>query len=310
MSRSSRRRAAAVLVLVASTALVAGGTAEASGGPRVDRPKVVPSKDSTFAGANTGAIPDATPNGGSCGTATTPGTRTVTFAVSGVVGPVSDVSVSVTLAHTWGADVALTLVAPDATSQSVMTRPTATSGTSCGSANDWAGTYTFHDQATQNFWTALAAGSPAAPGSYRAGGTAFDSTPVALTTPFTSVADPNGTWTLRVQDYGVGQTGTISAAALTLRGKDFAPCTAASARTAAAQAAVKSAVQRAAKARSGLRRAKAALAKAKRSGTAAQVKEARRHTKKAKARRTRAEAALTAARTALAAAAAAQAAVC
>jgi subtilisin-like proprotein convertase family protein len=308
--RRKGARVVALLALVTSAALVAGVTADvAAAKPRHHGValKTLPSKEFSFAGANTGAIPDAT--GAGCGTAvTTTGTRNVTFAVSGLVAPISNVSVTVTLTHAWGSDVALTLIAPNAVQSSVMTRPNAATATACGSGNDWNGTYTFNDQATLNFWTAHAGGIPAS-GNYRAAA-ALASTPINLTTPFVPLTDPNGTWTLRVQDTGVADVGTISAATLKITAKDPAPCATATAKVSAAQAAVGAAGNKAAAAATKVQKAKAKLKKAKKSGNAVKIRKAKKALKKAKKAKKAADAALTAAQAALAAAQAEQAAVC
>jgi subtilisin-like proprotein convertase family protein len=308
--RRKGARVVALLALVTSAALVAGVTADvAAAKPRHHgvAAKTLPSKEFSFAGANTGPIPDATGTG--CGTAvTTTGTRNVTFAVSGLVAPISNVSVTVDLTHTWGSDIALTLIAPNAVTAPVMIRPNATTATGCGNGNNLLGVYTFNDQATLNFWTAQAAGVPAS-GNYRAAA-ALASTPVSLTTPFLPLTDPNGTWTLRVQDTGVADTGTINAATLKITAKDPAPCATATAKVSAAQAAVGAAGNKAAAAATKVQKAKAKLKKAKKSGNAVKIRKAKKALKKAKKAKKAADAALTAAQAALAAAQAEQAAVC
>jgi subtilisin-like proprotein convertase family protein len=315
-TRRTGARAAALLALVTSAALVAGVTADVaaakSGGQSRGHhgvtAKTLPSKVFSFTGANTGAIPDATTNTGACGTATNAGTRDVTFTVSGTTAPLSNVSVSVSLTHAWGSDVALTLIAPNAVQSSVMSRPNAPSAVHCGNGNDWNGNYTFNDQATLNFWTAQAAGIPAS-GSYRAAG-AFSSSPITLSAPFLPLANVNGTWILRVQDMGVGDVGTISAATLDITAKDSAPCAAATAKTAAAQAVLGAAGNKASSAATSLQKAKAKLKSAKRSGNPAKIKKAKKRVKRAKGIKKDADAAVASAQAATAAALAAQAAVC
>ena len=189
-------RAAALLAALTTAALVAGAAADvAAARPgrhhHATTDRALPDKELTFVGADTGAIPDQAVTGSSaCGGSGVPGFRDVTFAVSGLTAPIGDVSVTVTLQHPDGGEVALTLIAPNTVSQPVMWRPTATGPTSCGSDHELNGTYTFNDRATGDFWTALAAGSPAAPGTYRATGTSFTSTPINLTPAFQPLTDP------------------------------------------------------------------------------------------------------------------------
>jgi subtilisin-like proprotein convertase family protein len=307
------RRVVALLAVVTSAALVAGVTAEVASAERAHRShhavtaKTLPSKVFSFTGTNTGAIPDATGTPNNCNQ--TEGTRDVSFVVSGAAGPITDVSVTMVLAHTWGSDVIATLIAPGGSPTSpIMLRPTSPSAPTCGSGNDFNGTYTFNDQATLNIWTALTAGNPAS-GAYRATGP-FVSTPINLTAAFASVANPNGTWILRMQDKGTGDTGTISGATLNLTAKDPAPCTAATAKTAAAQGALGTAASKASSAAAALDKAKAKLKKAKASGNPAKIKKAKKRVKAAKASKKAADAAVVSAQAALAAAQAAQSAVC
>jgi subtilisin-like proprotein convertase family protein len=318
-TRPARRRkvarAATLLALLTSAALVAGVTADVAAarsghqarGHHGVTAKALPSKVFNFVGANTGAIPDATGIANTCNQ--TAGTRDVTFAVSGLTAPITNVSVSMALTHTFGSDLSATLIAPDGMIQSpIFTKPT-TVNTTCGVNSDFTGsTYTFNDQATLNFWTALSAGTPAA-GAYRATG-ANSSTALALSAAFSSVSSPNGTWTLRITDTGTGDTGTIVSAGLALTASDAVPCAAATAKLAAAQAALVDAANKAAAAAKALQKAKSKLKAAKKTGNAAKIKKVKKRVKTAKANKSAGDAVVATAQAAVAAAQLEKAAVC
>ncbi len=174
-----------------------------------------------FPGTGTGAIPDST------GGPQAPGTPlNVTFAVTGITGAPTNVEVSMTATHSWVGDLKAVLIAPDATTFTLFGYTGATTATSFGSSADLSGTYNFKDSAAGvNWWTA-AATSPLAPGDYRTTVSGPTTNPAAvtnLTTAFSAVSNPNGNWTLRVTDGGAGDTGTVSAASLTLVGSAAAP---------------------------------------------------------------------------------------
>ncbi len=192
------------------------GQAAASGG-WVAPPPV------TFAGANVGAIPD--PASGNCWGAFVPTPRNITFVVTDVLGPPSNVELSTTFSpiHSWVGDVRATLIAPNGASHIVFGRTGATTSTDSGDRSDLAGPYVFKDSAVGvNWWTealnrldleALSAGN------YRTttgGGVVGAGTNTLMTPAFSGVRNPIGTWTLRVEDGCSGDTGTISAATLTL----------------------------------------------------------------------------------------------
>lgn len=174
----------------------------------------------TVTGTNTGAIADGT------GTNTCGAPRNVAFAVTGARIPTVATSVSFTGTHTYIGDLQVQLIGPGGSPTfpifAFVGRQTATD---FGDDSDVTGTYVFQDGATLNLWTA-AAGVNAGivpPGTYRtqaAGPFANDSPGPAFTSimsAFTGVANPNGTWTLRFLDCAAADTGTISAASLTLQ---------------------------------------------------------------------------------------------
>jgi uncharacterized repeat protein (TIGR01451 family) len=166
-----------------------------------------------------GAIPDNLP--------ATP--RDVTFTVAGITGAPTNVEVSHTYApaHTWAGDINVNLIAPNATSFVIYGR-TGQTGASAGDSSDLSGPYNFKDSAAGvNWWTAAntaGAAAPVPPGDYRT--TAAGPQPVITTSPvtnltaaFAGVANANGLWTLRFTDNAAGDTGSVSAASLTITGQ-------------------------------------------------------------------------------------------
>lgn len=172
-------------------------------------------------GTGTGAIPD---DAATCGTPGTP--LTVSFDVSGVTAAVSGVRISVTGTHTWVGDVALTLAAPGGSPGMLLFAKTgSTTPTGAGDSSDLAGPYDFADDATGDWWaqaTAAAATDPIPSGGYRTsqtGGTpSGGGTPTSLAATFGGLppASANGTWTLTATDQCAQDSGSISAATLTI----------------------------------------------------------------------------------------------
>lgn len=178
----------------------------------------------TYTGTNTGAIPDGSNPAPTCGSP-----RDIQFLVSGFSGGFGSASVSFTMnpQHSWVGDLQVSLIAPDLTSHLLFSRVGANSATDFGDNSNLDGTYTFNDLATSNIWTVATAGNTnfdITNGSYRtqaAGPNATDSPGPAFTSMNAAFAgmDPaniNGTWTLRFLDCAGGDTGTVSAASLTL----------------------------------------------------------------------------------------------
>jgi subtilisin-like proprotein convertase family protein len=177
----------------------------------------------TFPGTNAGAIPDGLPPlaAQTCNAAP----RVINFAVAGITGPnVSRVTVDMTLTHSFVGDLSVTLAAPGGAPSLVIYRFVgATTATSFGLGSDLSGLYSFADAATgPNFWTAAAV-NPVATGAYRttASGGAGQTNPppvTSLNTTFVGVtaAQANGTWTLTFLDCAQGDTGTVTAANLTI----------------------------------------------------------------------------------------------
>ena len=101
----------------------------------------------TFGGANFGAIPDAT--SGNCWGAFVPTPRNVTFNVSGVPGPPTNVELSTTHSpiHSWVGDVRATLIAPNGASHIVFHGQARRHRADRATPSDLAGPYTFKDSA-------------------------------------------------------------------------------------------------------------------------------------------------------------------
>lgn len=180
----------------------------------------------TFAGANLGGIPD------SLGCGPTPGTpRNVTFGVAGLSGNVSNVAISMTIGspnHTWMGDIVATLIAPNGASHTLFGVTLSTTATGIGDSSDLGGTYDFTDSAAAppsgGWWqeaTARTATQVMTPGTYRTtasggAGQTNPAPPTNMNASFAGVSVPNGTWTLRLTDGCTGDTGSITAATLTV----------------------------------------------------------------------------------------------
>ncbi len=172
-----------------------------------------------------GAIPDSPAGGTICGDyASAP--KDVSFTVSGLANAApTNVAVSFSVTHSWVGDLIVTLRAPGGTpSKIIFAQTTAAAATDCGDDSDLIGPYNFLDTApaTPTFWNAAVtanATTAVAAGSYRAttpGGGAGGGVVTTITSAFTGVTNPNGTWTLRFHDGGAGDTGSVTAATLTI----------------------------------------------------------------------------------------------
>lgn len=177
----------------------------------------------TFNGSNYGAIPDG---GNTC---PQPGAaRDVTFAVTGVPQrQLADVRVTgLAIAHTFVGDVTATLIAPNGALVSLFGRTGATTAGAFGDNSNLVGPYAFADTDTPDpggWWAAATAAvdtnATVASGTYRAsqvGGAGATGATVDLTAAFAGVANPNGTWTLRFTDGCSADTGSVTAATLSL----------------------------------------------------------------------------------------------
>lgn len=169
-------------------------------------------------GTNLGAIADG---GNPC---PSPGaSRFVTFPVVGAHGNLAAVAVDATLAHTWVGDLDVRLIEPGSLEQWLFSRVGAVTASCFGFSSDLAGAYTFRDGEMEfkedHLWDA-AQSSPVPSGAYRTtepgGASAFwpDITDLTSTYVLGGVDEPNGTWTLRLRDMNLFETGSISAATL------------------------------------------------------------------------------------------------
>lgn len=182
------------------------------------------SAQTSFTGAGTGPIPDYPVNAAGCHVSGQIPLN-VTFNVTGVTAPLTAVSVATTFApaHSWGGDITATLIAPGgAPSFLLFGRLNATTATGAGTTRDLAGPYTFVNGGVSP-WPGTATPIPA--GNYcttPTGGAGAVAAPACtdLTAAFAGLttAQVNGTWTLRLTDGCDADTGTLSAATLTLTG--------------------------------------------------------------------------------------------
>ncbi len=173
---------------------------------------------STFPGTGVGPIPDGT----TCGTEGGP--LTVSFAVTGVASAPTSVSVNLTGTHPWVGDIVARLISPDGTTFVVFGKTGSTTAGGVGDSSDFGGPYNFNDAAAGNWWTAATAAGGTVPvpaGDYRTstrGDVAGAGAQTLITPAFASIPTSNGTWTMTFTDSCPADTGTITAANLTLGG--------------------------------------------------------------------------------------------
>lgn len=170
-----------------------------------------------FNGTNTGAIPDNNPTG-----------RTVSFNATGLNSAISSVEVSLTLNHTYAGDLTAVLTAPGGIARMLLFgRIGTTRANSVGASANFASTYVFSDRGRADLQPALMALgttldlpggsfrtlSRGAPTRSNAGGC-----PTSLRGVFGGLtpAESNGVWTLQISDGANTDTGTLSAAVLTI----------------------------------------------------------------------------------------------
>ncbi|MCW5960462.1 MAG: hypothetical protein KIS76_09900 [Pyrinomonadaceae bacterium] len=222
MFRTKLKESAALVYSVSVLSILAlalwyGASLNSSAASSDKTANAVPAATFPANAATLGAIPDNAPAS----------PRDVTFTVSGITGPPSNVEVSHTYGgpiHTWAGDVNVWLIAPNGNSFVIYGR-TGQTGASAGDSSDLAGPYNMKDSASgTNWWTAANIATGAVPipaGDYRT--TESGPQPVITTSPvtnltaaFSGVTNANGTWTLRFTDNAAGDTGAVSAASLTL----------------------------------------------------------------------------------------------
>jgi subtilisin-like proprotein convertase family protein len=165
-------------------------------------------------GTNLGPIPDGLPGG----PARYGPPRDVYFDIS-EVRTVTFIQVEFTITHPFVGDLRVTLIAPDGNSHLLFARTGATSAGSFGFPSELNGTYNFFDISTENWWTGAAI-NPVPASSYRsviAGGAGASNPPAttSINAQFAGSAT-NGRWILRFEDGAVTDTGTVTAATLSM----------------------------------------------------------------------------------------------
>lgn len=172
-----------------------------------------------FAGSGVGAIPDNSSSG-----------RTVSFSVSGVSGPLASIRVRLGLTHSFAGDVEAILRSPGGVSTLLLFGRTGVGygqpNPSFGSPANFAGTYEFADDATQDLWATaspLITSATIPSGKYRTFGLGVVNTrhggcSTSLAGAFNGLSGVqlNGTWTLTVADRVSGDTGTVDSALLSV----------------------------------------------------------------------------------------------
>ncbi|MEY2505461.1 MAG: hypothetical protein QOG27_1741 [Verrucomicrobiota bacterium] len=174
-----------------------------------------------FAGTGVGAIPD-----GGSGTFPVFGAPlTISFTVAGRTAPLTNVSVDVTLNHTWAGDLDMILTSPGGTASLItVSRVGVTSAGAVGDSSNYAGMYNFTDAAAgPNIWTvatAAACGDTCniTVGDYRStqGGTTGQVNPAPVTSlnaafAGLTTAQINGTWTLAIRDGAAAEPSRFTA---------------------------------------------------------------------------------------------------
>jgi len=217
-----------ILVFVIVMALVTSVIPSTASVVKAQDETTVPNSTAATFPANAGtlgAIPDYPAGLPACHTDASLIPKDITFTVTGLSGAPANVEVSITGTHTWVGDMTAALIAPNATSFVLFGRTGATTAGGVGDNSDFAGPYNFKDSAAgANWWSAATtagAAVPVAAGDYRStpkGGAGVVNPPpvTTITTAFSGVANPNGTWTLRVTDGCDADTGSITAATLTI----------------------------------------------------------------------------------------------
>ncbi len=209
-SNRAKSKFAAGLILIAVAAFA---IAAFPGFSKVhaDSPVQTAAPLTTFVGTNVGPIPDNDCSG--------PG-RQISFAVTGITTPISNVRVGFTGTHSFVGDLDARLIAPNGTTTAILFSFVGSDVNSTfGDSSDLNGTYTFFDAATANFPAAAAAVGPTTaipPGNYRASDA--NGANSSLDPVFANATPANGTYILKFNDCSQGDTGTITDATLSING--------------------------------------------------------------------------------------------
>jgi hypothetical protein len=149
----------------------------------------------------------------------------VSFVVSGIGSSLADISLSMTLDHTWAGDLDVVLTAPlNAASLVIYSRIGATTAASFGDSSNFNGTYVFNNSTANSIWAVAGGGDTSfviTPQAYRtsvAGPTGSPAAATDFTAAFSALtpAQINGTWRLSFRDGAATDTGSVTGAALTL----------------------------------------------------------------------------------------------
>ncbi len=161
----------------------------------------------TSSNSTTTAIPDAPSQ-------TVPGTPVdILFTISGLTGPVGEVTFSLYLTHTWVSDLVITLIAPNGASVILSNNAggpvsAATNGAAFGSN---CGSYlVFSDLGIASIGTQVAATGAPIVGTYQ------PSFPLSAFNGMSATA-ANGNWKLHIQDTGAADIGTFNCGILSLK---------------------------------------------------------------------------------------------
>lgn len=175
----------------------------------------------TFQGTGVGPIPDSAAGPANWGTP-----LNISFPVAGVIGQVRHVVLTVTMTHSWIGDLDVVLIAPGGqATHTVFSRVGATASDSYGDSSNLGGTYTFADYAVpENIWTVAtnaACGNECVitPQSYRttvAGPSSIPAAQSIFQNTFAPILYVNGAWVLRIRDGAGGDTGSVTAATLSI----------------------------------------------------------------------------------------------
>lgn len=169
-----------------------------------------------FAGAGV-VIPDNAPAGAN-----------VVFNVSGIAGPVGHVKVSITMTHTFIGDLRATLISPGGMARLVLFSRAGNKRIGpAGTSANLAGTYAFDDLANADLWatiSALGTNQALPSNSYRTSTSGQPnqsnhggcSTYLDLAFGGLSGGQVNGAWTLNIADLASGDSGSVTAALLTI----------------------------------------------------------------------------------------------
>lgn len=186
-----------------------GDNASCSGGPQYVNTDQLTLTDGTSGGANS--------------------VQTSTINVTDT-GTVSTIDVYADLTHTFAGDLRIYLTAPNGSTSAMLIErpgrdaPCTPTGSPFGNLNDLNGLYTFTDAAPIGSHAAIVAGPSPAPTSPAWRANSCGGVDVFLNTVFNGTS-MQGSWTLTVEDWASGDTGTLNSWAMAINGGASPPCT-------------------------------------------------------------------------------------